>query len=76
MRSTETSKERARKYWDRFLCIVGERMLEQNVSKGELAKRMGMSVQELSRYFNDPNVNPTLVTIAKFETALNFRVFY
>lgn len=76
MKSNKTSKARAREYWDRFLCIIGEQMVEQNVSKNELAKRMGMSVQELSRYFNDPNVNPTLVIIAKFETALNFRVFY
>lgn len=76
MKSNKTSKMRAREYWHRFLCIISERMLELNISKNELARRMGMSAQELNKYFNDPDVNPTLVTIAKFETALNFRVFY
>lgn len=69
LKETETPETRA---YDHALDIefaVIEEMLRQNLTKKELADRMGISLQRLSKLLNgQPNM--TLKTIAMFELAL------
>lgn len=70
---TETSETRAYEHALDIEFIVHREMLHQGLSKSDLAKRMGMSLQSLSKLLNS-QPNMTLKTIAKFELALGIRI--
>lgn len=70
---TESSETRAYEHALDIEFIVHREMLHQGLSKSDLAKRMGVSLQSLSKLLNtQPNM--TLKTIAKFELALGIRI--
>lgn len=70
---TETNETRAYEHALDIEFIVHREMLHQGLSKSDLAKRMGMSLQSLSKLLNS-QPNMTLKTIAKFELALGIRI--
>lgn len=70
---TETSETRAYEHALDIEFIVRREMLHQGLSKSDLAKRMGVSLQSLSKLLNtQPNM--TLKTIARFELALGIKI--
>lgn len=70
---TESSETRAYEHALDIEFIVHREMLHQGLSKSDLAKRMGVSLQSLSKLLNtQPNM--TLKTIAKFELALGIKI--
>lgn len=70
---TETSETRAYEHALDIEFIVHREMLRQGLSKSDLAKRMGVSLQSLSKLLNS-QPNMTLKTIARFELALGIRI--
>ena len=72
-RETETSDARAYSHALDVEFIVNREMLRQNLTKRELASRMGISAPALSKLLNSPP-NMTLKTIANFELALGIEI--
>lgn len=73
MEESETPKTRAFDHALDIEFLILEEMDKDNVSKKELAARMGISPQNLSKLLNtQPNM--TLETIARFELALGFEL--
>lgn len=70
---TETSETRAYEHALDIEFIVHREMLHQGLSKSDLAKRMGISLQSLSKLLNS-QPNMTLKTIARFELALGIKI--
>lgn len=70
---TETSETRAYQHALDIELIVHREMLRQGLNKSDLAKRMGVSPQSLSKLLNS-QPNMTLKTIAKFELALGLKI--
>lgn len=70
---TETSETRAYEHALDIEFIVHREMQRSGLSKSELAKRMGVSLQSLSKLLNS-QPNMTLKTIAKFELALGIKI--
>lgn len=70
---TESSETRAYQHALDIEFIVHREMLRQGLSKSDLAKRMGVSLQSLSKLLNS-QPNMTLKTIAKFELALGIKI--
>lgn len=70
---TETSETRAYEHALDIEFIVHREMLHQGLSKSDLAKRMGVSLQLLSKLLNS-QPNMTLKTIARFELALGIKI--
>lgn len=70
---TETSETCAYEHALDIEFIVHREMLRQGLSKSDLAKRMGVSLQSLSKLLNS-QPNMTLKTIARFELALGIRI--
>ena len=71
---TESSETRAYEHALDIEFIVHREMKHLGLSKSELANRMGISLQSLSKLLNS-QPNMTLKTIAKFELALGLRSF-
>lgn len=70
---TETSEARAYEHALDIEFIVHREMKRLGLSKSELANRMGISLQSLSKLLNS-QPNMTLKTIAKFELALGIKI--
>ncbi len=70
---TETSETRAYEHALDIEFIVHREMQRSGLSKSDLAKRMGVSLQSLSKLLNS-QPNMTLKTIAKFELALGIKI--
>ena len=70
---TETSETRAYEHALDIEFIVHREMIHLGLSKSDLAKRMGVSLQSLSKLLNS-QPNMTLKTIAKFELALGIKI--
>lgn len=70
---TETSETRAYEHALDIEFIVHREMKHLGLSKSDLAKRMGVSLQSLSKLLNS-QPNMTLKTIAKFELALGIKI--
>lgn len=70
---TETSETRAYEHALDIEFIVHREMKHLGLSKSELANRMGISLQSLSKLLNS-QPNMTLKTIAKFELALGIKI--
>lgn len=70
---TETSETRAYEHALDIEFIVHREMKHLGLSKSDLAKRMGVSLQSLSKLLNS-QPNMTLKTIAKFEIALGIKI--
>lgn len=49
--------------------LLKERLQKYKISHGELAREVGVSPTQLSRWFNKP-IQPRLEAIAKIETAI------
>lgn len=72
---TETPETKAYDHALEIEHIVAEEMLKQGLSKTELAKRMGVTVQRLSKLLNT-RPNMTLASIAKLELALGADILF
>lgn len=70
---TETSETRAYEHALDIEFIVHREMKRLGLSKSDLAKRMGVSLQSLSKLLNS-QPNMTLKTIARFELALGIKI--
>lgn len=70
---TETSETRAYEHALDIEFIVHREMKRLGLSKSDLAKRMGVSLQSLSKLLNS-QPNMTLMTIARFELALGIKI--
>lgn len=70
---TESSETRAYEHALDIEFIVHREMKRLGLSKSELANRMGISLQSLSKLLNS-QPNMTLRTIAKFELALGIKI--
>ena len=70
---TETSETRAYEHALDIEFIVHCEMKHLGLSKSDLAKRMGVSLQSLSKLLNS-QPNMTLKTIARFELALGINI--
>ena len=70
---TESSETRAYEHALDIEFIVHREMKRLGLSKSELANRMGISLQSLSKLLNS-QPNMTLKTIAKFELALGIKI--
>ena len=70
---TESSETRAYEHALDIEFIVRREMKRLGLSKSELANRMGISLQSLSKLLNS-QPNMTLKTIAKFELALGIKI--
>ena len=70
---TESSETRAHEHALDIEFIVHREMKHLGLSKSELANRMGISLQSLSKLLNS-QPNMTLKTIAKFELALGITI--
>lgn len=70
---TETSETRAYEHALDIEFIVHREMKHLGLSKSDLAKRMGVSLQSLSKLLNS-QPNMTLKTIAGFELALGINI--
>ena len=70
---TETSETRAYEHALDIEFIVHREMMHLGLSKSDLAKRMGVSLQSLSKLLNS-QPNMTLKTIARFELALGINI--
>ena len=70
---TETSETRAYEHALDIEFIVHREMKHLGLSKSDLAKRMGVSLQSLSKLLNS-QPNMTLKTIARFELALGISI--
>lgn len=70
---TETSETRAYEHALDIEFIVHREMKHLGLSKSDLAKRMGVSLQSLSKLLNS-QPNMTLKTIARFELALGIKI--
>lgn len=70
---TETSEARAYEHALDIEFIVHREMKRLGLSKSDLAKRMGVSLQSLSKLLNS-QPNMTLKTIARFELALGINI--
>lgn len=70
---TETSDTRAYEQALDIEFIVHRDMQRSGSSKSELAKRMGVSLQSLSKLLNS-QPNMTLKTVTKFELALGIKI--
>lgn len=70
---TETSETRAYEHALDIEFIVHREMKHLGLSKSDLAKRMGVSLQLLSKLLNS-QPNMTLKTIARFELALGINI--
>ena len=69
---TETSETRAYEHALDIEFIVHREMQRSGLSKSELANRMGVSLQSLSKLLNS-QPNMTLKTIAKFELDVGYQ---
>lgn len=70
---TESSEIRAYQHALDIEFIVHREIKHLGLSKSDLAKRMGISLQSLSKLLNS-QPNMTLKTIAKFELALGIKI--
>ena len=70
---TETSETRAYEHALDIEFIVHREMMHLGLSKSDLAKRMGVSLQSLSKLLNS-QPNMTLKTIARLELALGINI--
>lgn len=70
---TETSDTRAYEQALDIEYIVHREMQRSGLSKSELTKRMGVSLQSLSKLLNS-QPNMTLKTVTKFELALGIKI--
>ena len=73
LETTDTPETRAFEHTLDFIYQVIDRMEDLGLTKTELARKMGISLSQLSRYLNT-NANMTLKTMAKFELALDCHI--
>ncbi|MFR3878054.1 MAG: helix-turn-helix domain-containing protein [Collinsella sp.] len=73
LRGNETSDTRAYEQALDIEYIVHREMQRSGLSKSELTKRMGVSLQSLSKLLNS-QPNMTLKTVTKFELALGIKI--
>lgn len=53
-----------------YVKLLSKRLSEMEISHNALARQMGVAPSQVSRWFNRPNMTPSLQSIARIEQAI------